>query len=252
MQKILSHVRRACIDYNLIEEGDKIAVGLSGGKDSLVLLKALSLYRIFSPQKFTLEAISVDLFNGQTDYSPLQKFCEEIDVRLTIIPSNIYDVLFEERKEKNPCSLCSKLRRGALNEKALELGCNKVALGHHADDLIETFFLSMFYEGRLSSFHPISYMDRTGLTVIRPLIYVEEKNIVGVVKKENMPVMFNCCPANKHTQREYVKQLLNSIKKDIPFVKERIHGALIHPERYNLFDIIFDKLEENKKGKKEE
>ena len=238
MQKILSQVRRACEDYNLIENGDKIAIGLSGGKDSLTLLKALAMYSRFSKQKFTLEAISVDLFNGASDYQKLKEFCDSLNVPFTAIKSNIYSVLFEDRKEKNPCSLCSKLRRGALNEKALELGCNKVALGHHADDLIETFFLSMFYEGRLSSFHPISYMDRTGLTVIRPLIYVEEKDIVGVVKREQFPVMFNCCPANKHTQREYVKQLLNSIKKDIPFVKERIHGALIHKERYNLFDKI--------------
>lgn len=238
MQKILGHVRRACEDYNLIEDGDRIAVGLSGGKDSLTLLKALSMYRRFSKQKFEIEAITVDLFQGKTNVSLLQQFCDELGIRFTVIVSNIYTVLFEDRKEKNPCSLCSKLRRGALNEKALELGCNKIALGHHADDLIETFYLSMFYEGRLSSFHPISYMDRTGLTVIRPLIYVEEKDIIGVVKRFNLPVMFNCCPANKNTQREYVKQLLNSIKKDIPFVKERIHGALIHPERYNLFDKI--------------
>lgn len=249
MQKILSHVRRACEDYKLIEHGDRIAIGLSGGKDSLTLLKALAMYRRFSKESFEIEAISVDLFDGKTDMSKLQAFCDELNVRFTVIKSNIYTVLFEDRKEKNPCSLCSKLRRGALNDKALELGCNKVALGHHADDLIETFFLSMFYEGRLSSFHPISYMDRTGLTVIRPLIYVEEKDIVGVVKRENFPVMFNCCPANKHTQREYVKQLLNSIKKDIPFVKERIHGALIHPERYNLFDKIDNTLEEIKNAK---
>jgi tRNA(Ile)-lysidine synthase TilS/MesJ len=238
MQKILGHVRRACEDYHLIEEGDRIAVGVSGGKDSLVLLKALAMFRRFSKNKYELEAISVDLFNGDTNFQALQEFCDELGVRFTAIKSNIYTVLFEDRKEKNPCSLCSKLRRGALNEKALELGCNKVALGHHADDLIETLFLSMFYEGRLSSFHPISYMDRTGLTVIRPLIYVEEKDIVSTVKRFEMPVMFNCCPANKRTQREYVKQLLNSIKKDIPFVKQRIHGALTHPERYNLFDKI--------------
>jgi len=207
------------------------------------------MYRRFSEQKFELEAITVDLFNGTSDFTPLQQFCDELNIRFTVIKSNIYTVLFEDRKEKNPCSLCSKLRRGALNEKALELGCNKVALGHHADDLIETFFLSMFYEGRLSSFHPISYMDRTGLTVIRPLIYVEEKDIVGITKRLNLPVMFNCCPANKHTQREYVKQLLNTIKKDIPFVKDRIHGALIHPERYNLFDRLEEKLLEAKKPK---
>jgi tRNA 2-thiocytidine biosynthesis protein TtcA len=242
MQKILGQVRRACQDYNMIEDGDVIGVGLSGGKDSLLLVKALAMYSRFSQQKFKIEVITIDLFNGESNYQKLKDFCDDLGVNLTIIKSNIYEVLFEVRKEKNPCSLCAKMRRGALNEKAKELGCNKIALGHHADDLIETMFLSMFYEGRLSSFHPISYMDRIGLSVIRPLIYVEEKDIVGVVKRQNFPVMFNCCPANKNTQREYVKQLLNNIKKDIPFVKERIHSALTHTERYNLFDKIDERF----------
>ena len=218
MQKILGHVRRACTDYNMIENGDKIGVGVSGGKDSLVLLKALAMYSRFSEQKFTIEAITVDLFNGKSNYKKVQDFCQELGVNLTIIKSNIYDILFEDRKEKSPCSLCSKMRRGALNEKALELGCNKIALGHHADDLIETFFLSMFYEGRLSSFHPISYMDRTGLSVIRPLIYVEEKDISVIVKRLNLPVMFNCCPANKHTKRVY-KRIIKQHKKGYSLCK---------------------------------
>ncbi|MGD9901087.1 MAG: tRNA 2-thiocytidine biosynthesis TtcA family protein [Spirochaetales bacterium] len=238
MKKILSQMRKACEDYEMIKDGDKIAVGISGGKDSLTLLKALKMYSIFSPQKFTIEAIMIDMFNGKTDTSKLKEWCKELDINLHVINSNIYEVLFEERKETNPCSLCSKMRKGALNEKALELGCNKVALGHHADDFIETFFLSMFYEGRLSSFHPVNYLDRTGLTIIRPLLYVKEKDIVSASNRNNLPVIKNACPADKHTQREYVKDLLNDIKKDIPFVKDRIHSALIHTERYNLLDKI--------------
>jgi len=246
MQKILSQVRRACQDYNLIEENDKIAIGLSGGKDSLTLVKALAMYARFSPQKFTIEVITIDLFNGTSNTSKLKEFCEDLGVNLTVIKSDIYSVLFEKRKEKNPCSLCSKMRRGALNQKALELGCNKVALGHHADDLIETFFLSMFYEGRLSTFHPISYMDRTKLTVIRPLLYVKEKNIIGIVNKYNFPVLYNCCPADKKTKREYVKQLLKSIQKDVPNVQERIFGAVTNPDRYNLLDKTFEILNSSK------
>lgn len=247
MQKILGRVRRACTDYNMIEDGDKIAVGVSGGKDSLVMLKALKMYSKFAPQNFEVVAITVDLFNGDTDLKGIQDYCDELGVELHIINSNIYQVLFEERKEKNPCSLCSKMRRGALNTKAKELGCTKIALGHHADDLIETFFLSMFYEGRLSTFHPVSFMDRIGLGVIRPLLYVEEADIVGVVKRHDIPVVFNCCPADKHTQREYMKDLLKDIKKDIPFVKKRIHGAIINPYRYNLFDKVEANLEESKR-----
>jgi tRNA(Ile)-lysidine synthetase-like protein len=251
MQKMLSKVRKACNDYKMIENGDKIAIGVSGGKDSVALLKALAMYSMFSTEKFTIEAISVDLFNGKTDYTELERFCSELNVNLTIINSSINKVLFEDRKEKNPCSLCSKMRRGALNAKALELGCNKVALGHHSDDLIETFFLSMFYEGRLSTFHPISYMDRTGITIIRPLLYVNEREIIGAVKRHNMPIIHNPCLADKHTKREYIKQLLKDIQKDVPIVKDRIFGAVTHPERYNLFDRIWSNFEENKKNKKE-
>ena len=231
----------------MIEDGDKIAVGVSGGKDSLVLLKGLKMYSRFSKEKFEVIAITVDLFNGQTQYEKMQKFCDELGVELHVIKSDIYEVLFEIRKEKNPCSLCSKMRRGALNTKAKELGYNKIALGHHADDLIETFFLSMFYEGRLNTFHPVSFMDRIGLGVIRPLLYVEEADIKGVVRRYDLPIIFNSCPADKQTKREYIKDLLKDIKKDIPFVKKRIHSALINPYRYNLFDKVEKNLAESKK-----
>lgn len=246
MQKILGKLRRACMDYNLIEDGDKIAVGVSGGKDSLVLLKGLQMYSVFSKEKFEIEAITIDLFNGKNNLTKLKNFCKGLNIKLTIVKSNIYKIIFEDRKEKSPCSLCSKMRRGALNNKAKELGCNKIALGHHADDLIETFFLSMFYEGRLSTFHPISFMDRIGMGVIRPLLYVEEGDIKGVVKRHSFPIIKNPCPIDKHTQREYIKEVIGNIKKDIPFVKKRIHSAIINPYRYNLFDKIESKLTTSK------
>ena len=234
MKKILSFLRRAIDEYNLIEDGDKIAVGISGGKDSLVLLKALCLYRRFSPQKFDVIAITIDMFAGKSDFSKIQELCNELDCEYHIVNSDIYEIIFEERKEKNPCSLCAKLRRGMLNTKALELGCNKLALGHTADDVIDTFLLSLIYEGRLSSFLPKLYMDRTGMTVIRPLILIDEKDIISASKE--LPVSKSKCPADKQTKREYVKSIIKNIQKEVPFAKDRIFGAITHPERYNLFD----------------
>lgn len=234
MKKILSFLRRAIDEYNLIEDGDKIAVGISGGKDSLVLLKALCLYRRFSPQKFDVIAITIDMFAGKSDFSKIQELCNELGCEYHIVNSDIYEIIFEERKEKNPCSLCAKLRRGMLNTKALELGCNKLALGHTADDVIDTFLLSLIYEGRLSSFLPKLYMDRTGMTVIRPLILIDEKDIISASKE--LPVSKSKCPADKQTKREYVKSIIKNIQKEVPFAKDRIFGAITHPERYNLFD----------------
>lgn len=238
MQKVLSHLRRAVEEYNLIEDGDRIAVGVSGGKDSLVLLKALANYAIFSPQKFTIVAITIDMFAGKSDFSEVKKLCEDIGVEYHIVPSDIYQIVFEERKESNPCSLCAKLRRGMLNTKAIELGCNKLALGHSADDVVHTFLLSLFYEGRLSTFLPKLYMDRTGMTVIRPLILTDEKYIKSVAKK--LPVQKSLCPVDKLTKREYTKDVIKEIQKEIPFVKDRIFSAITHPERYNLFDRAYE------------
>lgn len=236
MKSILSKVRKACEEYNLIDENDKIAVGVSGGKDSLLLLTALANLRIFYPKKFDVIAITVDLFDGKTDYSKLKNYCKKINVELKIVPSQIYQIVFETRKETNPCSLCAKLRRGILNSSAKSFDCNKVALGHHKDDFIETFFLSMFFEGRLSTFKPKTYLSNTQLFVIRPLIYIDEKDVASVVKKLDMPVIHNECPADKHTQREHIKQIIKNIKKEIPISKDRIFGAITSPERYNLFD----------------
>ena len=236
MQKILSLLRKAATDYNLIEDGDIIGVGLSGGKDSFALLSALSQFQKFSEKKFTLKAISVDLTNGKNDYHLVEDFCRKIGIELTIVNSNVFEVIFDIRKEKNPCSLCANLRRGILNSKAKELGCNKVALGHHKDDLIETFILSLFFEGRLSTFKPISYLSKTDIHVIRPLIYCDEANLAKV--SENYPVLFNPCPADKHTQREKAKEILASLDKIYPGCKDKIFSAIIHKDRYSLFDKI--------------
>ena len=238
MQRILSFLRRAIDEYKLIEDGDKIAVGVSGGKDSLVLLKALALFSRFSPQKFSIVAITIDMHAGKTDFSQIQDLCKELNVEYHIVPSDIYEIIFEIRKESNPCSLCAKLRRGMLNTKALELGCNKLALGHSADDVIHTFLLSLLYEGRMSTFLPKLYMDRTGMTVIRPLILCDEKDIISASK--TLPIKKSECPVDKHTKREYVKDIIKSIQKDTPFAKDRIFTALIHPERYNLFDKAYN------------
>ncbi len=238
MQKLLSTMRRAIGDYNMIKDGDHIAVGVSGGKDSLTLLTALKAYQRFSPESFELSAITVDLgFKGtdQNEVKALIDYTEKLGVPYYIVPTDIGEILFDVRKESNPCSLCSKMRRGALNNKAKEIGANKIALGHHADDVIQTIFLSLFYEGRFSSFAPTAYMDRSGIELIRPFIYVWEKDLKSVVAKLDLPVLNNVCPANKHTQREYINLLIKDIQKDVPFVKERMLGAIQHPERANLW-----------------
>ncbi|MCL2751516.1 MAG: tRNA 2-thiocytidine(32) synthetase TtcA [Firmicutes bacterium] len=234
MQRILSGLRRAVTDFGMIADGDEIAVGLSGGKDSLTLLAALKNYALFSPQRFHLRAVTVDMGVPGMDISPLADYCARLEVPYIVVPSEIYAIVFEERKETNPCSLCSKMRRGALNTAITSMGVNKLALGHHADDAVETALLSLFYEGRWSTFSPVSFMDRTGVTLIRPLIYTWEKEIRAFAR--TLPVVENPCPANKHTQRETMKNLLNTLGKDIPRVKERIFGAICNPNRSNLWN----------------
>ncbi len=233
MQKIQGKIRKALEQYNMIEDGETIAVGLSGGKDSLVLVQALASLRRYYDKKFDIIAITIDMHNGESDFSKIAEFCKNLDVRHEIVPSQIYDILFKIRKENNPCSLCARLRRAILAESAKRFGCKKLALGHHANDLIETFFLSLFYESRLSTFLPVTTMDRTGVTVIRPMILVFEKEIIRASR--DMPVFYNDCPADKNTQREYVKELLNKIAPNIHQVHEHILSALTHPERNHLF-----------------
>lgn len=233
MRKILSLTRKVCEEYSLIQKGDKIAIGISGGKDSLSLLYVLSQYKKYILNDFEIVAIAVDLSGGKNDYSKIKEFCENLNVDFIIVPSNVFEIVFEIRKEKNPCSLCANLRRGLLNSKAKELGCNKVALGHHRDDLIETFLLSLFFEGRMSTFKPSSYLSRTDITVIRPLLYCEEKDLAK--ESINFPVLKNLCPADKNTQREKAKSILATLESLYPNCKEKLFNAIIHKERYNLF-----------------
>ena len=226
LQRLLSITRKAVDDYHLISEGDRIAVGISGGKDSLAMLYALNGLKRFYPHKFEIEAITVDLgFDGfKTDQ--IKDLCDNFNVPYTVKKTEIADVVFETRKEDNPCSLCAKMRKGALNEAIKERGCNKVAYAHHKDDVVETLMLSLIYEGRFHTFSPKTYLDRTELTVIRPLLYVNESDIVGFKNKVNLPVQKNPCPADGYTKREYVKELLAQMNKSAPGVKERMFTAI--------------------------
>lgn len=226
MQKILSYVRRAVDDYHMIQEGDRIAVGVSGGKDSLTLLRALKALQRFYPKQFDLEAITLTMGFDDFDLSAIRQMCKEIDVPYTVVETNIAEVIFDIRKESNPCSLCAKMRRGALHDAALEAGCKKVALGHHHDDVIETFFMSLFYEGRLHCFSPVTYLDRKDIHLIRPMLYVPEQVVVGFVDKTGLPVVQSPCPVNGHTKRQYVKDLLKALSRENKGLKERLFGAI--------------------------
>lgn len=234
MQKLLSKMRQAINDFNLIEDGDKIAVGLSGGKDSLTLLHLLNSYKKFSPQKF--ELIAITLNPGDVDNSPLHKLCKELEVPFHEIQTDIQKVVFDIKQEKNPCSLCAKLRRGTLNSTAQQLGCNKVALGHHKDDAIETLMLSISYEGRINCFSPKSYMDKENITLIRPMVYITEKSIKNIVKKYNFPVIDNPCPADKKTKREDMKNLIYELDHRIPGFKDNLFGSLTNSEQFFIWD----------------
>ncbi|MCB6608903.1 ATP-binding protein [[Clostridium] symbiosum] len=226
IQRLLSLTRQAIDDYGLIQPGDKIAVGISGGKDSLTLLYALQGLQKFYPNQFDLCAITVDLGFGDFDLSPVKSLCEELSVEYTVVPTEIGKILFDTRKESNPCALCAKMRKGALNEAAIRLGCNKIAYAHHRDDLIETMLLSLIYEGRFYSFSPETFLDRTGLTVIRPMIYVNEADVIGFKNRYQLPVCKNPCPVDGKTKREYVKQLTKQLNLDAPGVKERFFHAI--------------------------
>lgn len=226
IQHLLSYVRRAVQDYNMIEEGDRIAIGISAGKDSLALLLALRHLQYFYPKKFEIEAITISLGFSDFDLSKVKAFCEKLGVRYTVYETQIAQIVFEERKESNPCSLCSKMRKGALNEIAKELGCNKIALGHNKDDINETLLMSLFYEGRIHTMSPVTYLDRSELTLIRPLIYTPEKDIKYFAKKEGLPVVKSPCPADGVTRRETTKQLIYSLEKEIPQLSNRLFGAI--------------------------
>ena len=224
LQQVMSLTRKAIDDYHMIDEGDKIAVGISGGKDSLTLLHALNGLKRFYPNKFELVAITVDLGFKNIDFARIKAMVEEMGLSYHIVSTDISQIIFEDRKESNPCSLCAKMRKGALNQLAKELGCNKIAYAHHKDDVVETMLMSFIYEGRIHTFSPITYLDRMDLTVIRPLIYMNESDVIGFVNKMELPVLKSACPVDGYTKREYVKELLKSINNETP-VSVGISGA---------------------------
>lgn len=226
MNQILSHARRCIEDYDMIQAGDRIAVGVSGGKDSMVLLAALARLKEFYPKLFTVEAITLDLGVPGMNFAPVENWCRDMGIPYTIIPTEINNIIFNVRKEKNPCSMCAKMRRGALHGALQEMGIKKIALGHHFDDAIETFYMCLFYEGRLSCFQPVTYLDRTDITQIRPLLYCGEGQIRNVAQRENLPVVPNPCPADGATKRQEVKELVAELSKRYPRLKDYTFGAM--------------------------
>lgn len=227
LQRLMSLVRKAVDEYQLIEEGDRIAVGISGGKDSLALLYALSGLRRYYPKHFELEAVTVSLGFENFNLEPIRALCADLDVPYTVVETQIGEIIFQDRKEENPCSLCAKMRKGALNEKVKAMGCNKVAYAHHKDDVVETMLLSLIFEGRFYSFSPRTYLDRMDLTVIRPMIFVDEADVIGFQNKYYVPVAQNPCPADGKTKREYAKNLLAQLNRENPGVKERMFTAIL-------------------------
>ena len=250
LQRLLSYTRRAVDDYAMIEEGDKIAVGISGGKDSLTLLYALKNLQRFYPKHFDLIAITVDLGYEGFDLTPIEKLCQELQIDYHIVHTDIGNIVMNERKESSPCSLCAKMRKGALNKEIMDLGCNKVAYAHHMDDIVETMFLSLIYEGRFHSFSPVTYLDRMDLTVIRPMMYLPEADVIGFMNKYELTTVKNPCPVDGLTRREYAKDLVRQINLENPGAKQRMFRAILDgnikgwPERFE--------REPRKKSKSEE
>ena len=225
MQKLMGLVRRCVDDYNMIEAGDRIAVGVSGGKDSLVLLVLLAGLKEYFNKPFELEAITIDMGLGM-DYTPIEQLCDQLDVKYNLVKTEIGPIIFDHRKEKNPCSMCAKMRRGALNQAILDRGMNKLALGHHYDDAVEPFLMSLIYEGRISCFQPVTDLDRTGIIQIRPMLYIHEKTIDSFVTRNALPIITNRCPVDKYTKREEIKKLVYELSATYPDLKERIFGAM--------------------------
>lgn len=226
LRRLLSLTRKAVQDYDLIKDGDKVCVGISGGKDSLALLATLANLRRFYPKKFELQAITVSVGFDGMDFSEVQDFCKSLEVPYTVVESDIAEIVFDIRKEPNPCALCANLRRGALNDYAGKLGCNVVALGHHKDDVIETALLSLFYEGRFYCFAPDTWLERAQVRVIRPFLYVEETDVKQFAKATNLPIVQNPCPMDKVSSRAEIKELIRTLEKDNKFLRSNIFGAV--------------------------
>lgn len=238
LQRLYSYTRKAVDEYSLIDEGDKIAVGISGGKDSLTLLYALAGLRRFYPKKFELCAITIDLGWEGLELEPIKELCKQLDVEYKIVSTDIANIVFNERKESNPCSLCAKMRKGALNNEMMALGCNKIAYAHHKDDVLVTMLMSLFFEGRLSTFWPVTHLDKTDLKVIRPFIYIPESNIKGFINKYQVPVVKSPCPADGNTKRKYVSQLLQQLNRENPGIKDRMFTAIQNGNMEGWSDII--------------
>lgn len=230
MQKLVGLVRRCVQDYDMLQPGDAVAVGVSGGKDSLVLLRLLAELRRYHAAPFSLEAITIDMGLGM-DYSGIEAMCRTLEVPYTIVRTEIAPIIFDYRKEKNPCSMCAKMRRGALNQTLLERGLNKLALGHHYDDAVETFVMNLLFEGRIGCFQPVTELDRTGIVQIRPMLYLSEKTVDHFAQREGLPVVENRCPVDKETKRTEVKNLIYELSARYPNLKDRIFGAM---QRYPL------------------
>ena len=229
-RRLLSYVRRAVDDFEMINDGDRICVGISGGKDSLALLAGLANLRHFYPKKFDLVALTVDMGFDGVDYSAIEALCRELNVPYHVKKTEIAQIIFDIRKEKNPCSLCAKMRRGVLHSTAKELGCNKIAFGHHFDDVVETFMLNLFHEGRIGCFQPVTYLSRADITLIRPLLYMPEKDVRYFANRENLPVVKSPCPADGHTEREEMKKLLDGLERQHKGLRHRIFGAICRGE----------------------
>ncbi len=233
MKKTLGCLRKADTDFGLIHSGDRIAVGVSGGKDSLLLLHAMSLYRKFSHKNFTLTAVTVTMGLEPFDLSEVRALCVKLEVPYVVIPTQIGEIIFDYRKEKNPCALCAKMRRAVLSNTCAELGCNKLSLGHHREDALETLLMSLLYEGRIHTFHPLTTLSRTGITVIRPLIYLPENHVYHMQKTLQLPVVSSPCPANGETKRKEMQQLLQKLKALYPDAPEK----MLHALRKNQYDL---------------
>lgn len=226
MQRLMGLMRRCVDDYRMIEPHDRIAVGVSGGKDSLTLLVLLAALRDYYPHPYELSAIAIDIGLEGMEWSGVEVLCKQLDVPFQRVKTEIGPIIFNYRREKNPCSMCAKMRRGALNNALLEQGFQKVALGHHYDDAVETFLMSLIFEGRLSCFQPVTYLDRTGVTQIRPMLYLTESMVRRFAEERALPVVHNPCPADKHTKREEIKELIAALSQTYPDLKNRVFGAM--------------------------
>ena len=230
MKRMLSFVRRAVDDYNMIEEGDRIAVGVSGGKDSLTLLAVMAALKRFYPKKFEVVGITIDMGFEGSDFSPVEEYCKMLGVEYVVVKTEIAKIIFDVRKESNPCSLCAKMRRGSLHAAAQEAGCNKVALGHHYDDAVETFMMNLFFEGRLGCFSPVTYLSNRKIKLIRPMIYAQEKDVQYFTRRQTLPVITSLCPEDHATERENMKKLLMELERGNKGVKHRIFNAMCKGE----------------------